>query len=119
MARRSIAFAMGCVLAGALSVRAQNARLSIPAWIESEPIVPAPSFEVTLNGRKAEIRSQSGPSSDQMILLVLDVTGDPAFVDPAREALETGISKLPRNAWVALLRAQDGLHVLADPAPDR
>ena len=29
------------------------------------------------------------------------------------------ISKLPQTAWVGLLRAQDGLHVLADPSPDR
>lgn len=94
-------------------------RVSIPVWIESEEPAPAPKFEATLNARTAGINSQLGPESDQIILLVLDLTGDPAYIDPAREALASEISKLPRNTWVALLRAQDGLHVLADPGPDR
>lgn len=119
MPRPSIVFTVAAVLGAVSLARAQSGRLSIPAWIESEEAVIAPKFEATLNGRPAGINSQLGPSSDQVILLVLDVTGDPAFVDPARQALVAEISKLPRNAWVALLRAQDGLHVLADPGPDR
>jgi hypothetical protein len=119
MLRPSIVFAVAGVLAAVSPARAQGGYGSIPAWIESEERVIAPKFQVTLDGRPAAINSQLGPSSDQIIVLVLDVTGDPAFVDPARQALVEEISKLPHNAWVALLRAQDGLHVLADPGPDR
>lgn len=116
---RVSAFCIVCALAVAGPGWAQSGRLSIPAWIDTETAVMAPEFEATLNGRPAGISAQLGPASDQVILVVLDVTGDPSYVDPARQALVDGISKLPRNAWVALLRAQDGLHVLADPGPDR
>lgn len=118
MERRSVIFSVVCLL-GALPVaRAQDLRISIPAWIETENAV-APKFEATLNGTPASVSAQLGPSSDQVILIVLDVTGDPSFVDPARQALAAEISKLPQNTWVALLRAQDGLSVLTDPGPDR
>jgi hypothetical protein len=99
--------------------RAQSTRLSVPAWIENETPKAVPQFEATLNGRPADIHAQLGPDSDQLILVVLDLTGDPAYVDPARDALKNAIAKLPGNAWVGLLNAEDGLHVMADPAPDR
>jgi hypothetical protein len=117
MRRRSALLSIGCLLCF-LPAGAQELRFSIPAWVESANAA-APKFEASLNGRPAAISAQLGPSSDQVILIVLDVTGDPAYVEPARQALESEISKLPRNVWAALLRAQDGLHVLADPAPDR
>ena len=119
MARLSAIFMIAFALGSVSPAGAQGGRLSIPAWIDSETAVTAPKFEATINGRPAGISLQLGPSSDQVILLVLDVTGDPAYVDPVRQALVAEISKLPPNAWVALLRAQDGLHVLADPGPDR
>jgi hypothetical protein len=105
-------------LLASILVRAQGLRFSIPAWIEAGN-APTPKFTATLNGRPAGVSALLSPTSDQIILLVLDVTGDPTYVDPAREALASDISNLPRNTWVALLRAQDGLHVVADPAPDR
>lgn len=97
----------------------QAARVSIPVWIEGEGGGAGARFEAALNGRPAAITSQLGPKSDQIMLLVLDVTGDASLVDPARQALIAEIAKLPRNAWVGLLSSQDGLHVLADPGPDR
>jgi hypothetical protein len=118
MERRSAIFPVVCLLGAVLVARAQEMRLSLPAWIEAGNAA-APKFEATLNGHPASISAQLGPSSDQVILIVMDVTGDPSYVDPARQALVAEISKLPGNAWVALLRAQDGLHVLADPGPDR
>jgi hypothetical protein len=99
--------------------RAQMTPVSIPAWVESDLSAASPAFDATVNGKPVGIRSALGPSSDQIILIVMDVTGDPSLVDPARQALVTGISKLPRNTWVGLLKAEDGLHVLADPGPDR
>ena len=110
MERRSAIFSVVCLLCALPVARAQDLRISIPAWIETEKAI-APKFEATLNGTPASVSAQLGPSSDQVILIVLDVTGDPSYVDPARQALVAEISKLPHNTWVALLRAQDGLRV--------
>ena len=101
------------------TVQAQTASVSIPAWVEEAPCGPAPKFEATFNGKPAPVTSQLGPGSDQMILLVVDFTGELSLVDAAKQALMAEISKLPSNAWVGLLRDQDGLHVLADPSPSR
>ena len=96
------------------------ATIRVPAWIEDAPTpLGRLRFEATLNGAPAAVSAQYGPSSDQVVLVVLDLAGDVSFVDPARQALIDEIGKLPPNAWVGLLRAQDGLHVLADPGPDR
>lgn len=59
------------------------------------------------------------PGDPLLILLVMDVTGDLALVDPAREAAVTAIDALPETAWVGLLRAQDGLAAVVDPTADR
>ena len=102
-----------------IPIPAQSASVSIPAWVETKDCAGAPKFEAELNGRPATITAQLGPTSDQVILLVLDLTGDLALIDSAKQALTTEISKLPSNAWVGLLTDQDGLHVLADPSPNR
>jgi hypothetical protein len=101
------------------NVQAQTAKVSIPAWIEEENCGPAPKFEATFNGKPAPVTSQLGPGSDQVVLIVLDFNGEVSLVDAAKQALLAEISKLPSNAWVGLLRDQDGLHVLADPSPNR
>lgn len=101
------------------TARAQTASVSIPAWVEEGGCGLTPKFEATFNGKPAPVTSQLGPGSDQIVLLVLDVTGELSLVDAAKQALMAEISKLPSNAWVGLLRDQDGLHVLADPAPSR
>jgi hypothetical protein len=101
------------------TVQAQTASVSIPAWVEEDHCGPAPKFEATFNGKPAPVTSQLAPGSDQVILLVLDFTGEVSLVEAAKEALIAEISKLPSNAWVGLLRDQDGLHVLADPSPNR
>ena len=119
MGCRSAFLGIACALVTLLPPAARSAALSVPVWIESGAAIADAKFEATLNGKPVEVSSQLGPGSDQVILVVMDVTGDPSRVDPAREALVSEVSRLPRNAWVGLLRAQDGLHALADPAPDR
>jgi len=119
MGCRSAFLGIACALVTLLPPAARSAALSVPVWIESGAAIADAKFEATLNGKPVEVSSQMGPGSDQVILVVMDVTGDPSRVDPAREALVSEVSRLPRNAWVGLLRAQDGLHALADPAPDR
>ena len=100
-------------------VRAQTNNVSIPVWIETHNCALAPKFEATLNGKPVPVTAQLGPTSDQVILVVLDLTSDLSLIQAAKQAIIAEISKLPRNAWVGLLRAQDGLHVLADPSADR
>jgi len=101
------------------SLRAQTGSISIPAWIEENNCAGAPKFQAALDGKPAPITAQLGPSSDQVILVVADLTSDLSLIAAAREALVAEISKLPPNTWVGLLSAQDGLHVLSDPAADR
>jgi hypothetical protein len=93
--------------------------ISVPVWIDPQPESLAPrQLAVTLNGKSAPIAQILDPASDLVILLVLDVTGDISLIDAAKQALSTQIESLPPNAWVGLLRAQDGLSVIADPTPN-
>ena len=120
----SLIYALLAATAALGTARAQTAGapttgISIPAWVEEGHCDGSPKFEATFNGKAAPITAQLGPESDEIILLVLDFTGDVSLIDPAKQALVAEISKLPANVWVGLLRDQDGLHVLADPAPNR
>lgn len=91
----------------------------VPVWIEDSAADIPPAFEATVNGKTADVLAAQGPVSDQIILIVLDLTGGPDRIIPAKQALVAQIAKLPPNAWVGLLKAQDGLHVLADPSSNR
>ncbi len=95
-----------------------RASVRIPFWVTDGGTAPdAPSAK--LNGAPAKVLRVQGPGDDLIVLLVLDLAGDLAQVDPARNALAGLVSKLPANTWVALMRAQDGLTVLQDPTADR
>ena len=111
------AFLFGLCAIGTL--HAQTAKVSIPAWVEASDCTLPQKFEAALNGKAVPVTAQLGPGSDQIVLLVLDLTGDLTLVEAAKQALMAGISKLAPNAWVGLLRTQDGLHVLADPGASR
>lgn len=76
------------------------------------------SLTVAVDGAPVKAARIKGPDSDLLLLVVLDLVGDLAFVDPARQALAAEIRGLPGHVWPAVLRAQDGLRVAADPAPD-
>ena len=106
-------------VAAAASGRAQTPAVAIAARIEKSSCSGVPEFKPTLNGKPAPVRAKLGPASDQVILIVFDLTGDLSRIEDAKQAVITEISKLPPNAWVGVLRAQDGLHVLADPSPNR
>jgi hypothetical protein len=108
-----------CAVCSIATLHAQTASVSIPAWIEPNDCTLPPKFEATLNSKSVPVTAQLGPSSDQVILVVLDLTGDLALIEAAKQALIAEISKLPQNAWVGLLRTQDGLQVLADPGANR
>jgi hypothetical protein len=101
------------------TARAQAGSISIPAWIDEGKCGPTPGFAATFNGKPSPVLTPLGPGSDQIVLLVLDLTGDVSLVDAAKQAAMAEISKLPANTWVGLLNDQDGLHVLADPSSNR
>jgi len=105
------------VVSAAAIVRAQTPAISVPVWIENSHCATAPKFKSTLNGKPAPVSAVLSPASDQIILIVLDLTGDLSRVEAAKQAVIANISKLPPNTWVGLMHAQDGLHVLADPSP--
>ena len=101
------------------TLQAQTANVSIPAWVEANDCSKPPKFEAALNGKAVHVTAQLGPRSDEVILVVLDLTGDLTLVEAAKQALIAEVSKLATNAWVGLLRTQDGLHVLSDPGASR
>jgi hypothetical protein len=107
------------IVSMAATAGAQATDISIPAWVEGNDCEMAPKFDATLNGKAVPVTGQLGPSSDQIILVVFDLTGDFSLIEAAKQAVVNQISKLPPNAWVGLLRDQDGLHVLADPSANR
>jgi len=93
-------------------------RCRVTAWLGDPPLDPA-TLKATVEGRAAKIVGIRDPDSALLLLIVLDLTGDLALISPARDALKSELQALPANVWVALLRAQDGLRVLADPGPGR
>ena len=100
--------------------QAQNpGTFSIPAWIDHGGCTKSPTFDPTLDGKPVKVTEKLAPNSDQIILIVFDLTGEISRIDDAEQAVISNISRLPGNVWVGVLRAQDGLHVLVDPTPDR
>jgi hypothetical protein len=116
---RALIFALLALATAPGNLQAQNASVSIPAWIEEGHCATSPKFDATFNGKAAPVISQLGPGSDQIILIVVDFNGEASLVDAAKEAAISAVSKMPPNTWVGLLGDQDGLHVLADPGPNR
>jgi len=110
------------VLAFAAPPRGRLTQVRIPVWLDSPPgrDLSAKDFHATVDGADARILGVRCPDDDLIILLVLDLSsGDLTLVDPAKEALVGEMRKLPEKTYVGLLRAQDGLQVLLDPASDR
>jgi hypothetical protein len=93
---------------------ARTIPLRISLWPrEGDGPIIAKDLVVTIDGAKAKV-NRLGSLSDPLLLhIVVDLTGDLTFVDPAREALVSEIHK--SKAAVSLLRAQDGLRVIEDP----
>lgn len=99
--------------------KGEPAQIRIPVWAEGGKLIAATDLQATIGGADARILDIKAPGDDQIVLVVLDLSGDVALADPAKEALISRIRSLPDSTWVGLLRAQDGLSVLLDPTPDR
>jgi hypothetical protein len=101
------------------SPKIRRTRVRVPVWCSPESkLVPA-SLKARVDGSEVKVLRLRGPAEDLVLLLVLDLTGDLALIDLARESLKDEIKEFPANTHVALLRAQDGLQVIQDPTPDR
>lgn len=105
------------LLGAAVPDRPAPVALRLSLWPkEGEPLV-AKDIVVAVNGKPAKVNRLSSPNDPLVLSVVLDLVGDLTLADPAREALIAEIEK--GKASVALLRAQDGLRVLADPGTPR
>ncbi len=80
--------------------------------------LPADSFRTWLDKKEVEVTSVLTPRDNLILLVLLDLAGDLNRVDVARRALIEAIDNLGPHPYVALLQAQDGLQVLADPTRD-
>jgi hypothetical protein len=91
--------------------------IQVPVSSGSAEIAPS-DFSARLNGQPVKILRVRSPGDDLMLWVIFDVTGDLAFVDPAKRAVIEAIGKLPRKTAVGILRAQDRLRVILDPGSD-
>jgi len=87
--------------------------------LDQDPTLDRAAFSARLDGNPAKVLRVLGPTDDLVLLLVLDLSGEPTLIDAAREALTEQLNKLPNNQWVGVMKAQDNLTALADPTPDR
>lgn len=115
----TVIFLLFSAFASAFAQTQYPQTFSIPAWIDHGECRKSPTFDPTLNGKPVKVNEKLAPDSDQIILVVFDLTGDISRIDDAEQAVISNIANLPTNVWIGVLRAQDGLHVLVDPTPDR
>ena len=112
---RLLALAITTALcASASPPKAHPSQVRVPLWSDA----PVGKIDARINNSSAPVLLVQSPGSDLVILIVLDLAGDPALVDEAKKALAGQIQALPANAYVGLLRAQDGGLVLSDPTAD-
>ncbi len=94
--------------------------LKVAVWADAKDAPLSPKdVTVTVAGKSARVLEVKGPADDLLLVTVIDLAGDLSLAEPAKEALAAEIEKLPPNAAVAVMRAQDGPKVLADPGGDR
>jgi hypothetical protein len=95
--------------------------LRVPILVTSgEGTLKAEEVKASIyNGAELPVLRLETPKQDLLLLVVADLVGDIALIDPARQALVQQIGTLPPTTWVGLLRAQDGLQVVQDPTADR
>lgn len=109
-----------CCVPVSAAEKTQMSTLRVVAWTaSSDSKLSVESLKAEADGKPAKLLRLRGPDDDLLILLVLDLTGDLNAADQARQAVSAKLQSLPANTWVAVLRAQDGLKVIADPSSDR
>ena len=99
---------------------AAAAELRVPVSLETDTVLRASDFKVSIENAKATpvVRVRT-PKDDLLLMVVTDLVGDLAYVEPAKSALAGAFQELPDRVHVTILRAQDGLRVAIDPTADR
>jgi len=116
---RRILIALLCSWCLFAEPRTRQTQIRIPLWLEVNGSLDSDQIIAKVNGEPARILRLRGPSDDLLLLLILDLTGDLSEIDLARDALASTIRELPDNVYIGVMRAQEGLRVLADPTNDR
>ena len=114
--------AVPVVAAAAKPASVTGQRCRVTAWMSGdagEALLDAAAIQASVQGQSAKVVAVRGPDSPLLLMVVLDLTGDMALIGPARDSLKQAVGELKPHDWVALMRAQDGLRVLADPEPAR
>ena len=96
-----------------------SSRVFVPAWPPAGTDLTAESVTASIGGTEAPILAVRGPEDDLVLLVILDLTGDLSLVEAARQALIEHMAGFPPNYYVGVMSAQDGLHPLSEPTPDR
>lgn len=109
-------FLMLAAVALCAAPKGEPVQVRVPVWSNTQELA---GIKVRVAGTESRVVDVRGPADDLIVLLVMDVVGDLASIEPAKEALVAEIAKLPAKTWVGLLRAQDGLRVIVDPTADR
>lgn len=81
--------------------------------------INAETVKAKLNGSPVQVARVQGPADDLVLLIVFDVTGDLALIDPAKQAIFERLNSMPKNTYVGVMRAGEGLQVASDPGADR
>jgi len=97
---------------------AQRQGVRIPVWTDSAEPLDKSDLVARVNNKPIGILRLQGPSDELLFLLILDLAGDLAEIDLARQAMISSIEKFPPKVHIGLLRAQEGLRVLLDPTTD-
>jgi len=119
----SLVFAWALVAAAPPKSGGRTVKVAVWAEAAADPPpaahLAAKDLNATLAGVQSRVVDVKGPDDDLMLIAVLDLAGDLSLAEAAKDALAAEIGKLPPCATLAVMRAQDGAKVLADPDGDR
>ena len=103
------------------NVSAGEIRLGLRADGPQGPLLRlrAGDLKASIEGAPAKVVDLVGPSGPLILVVVLDLVGDLNRIDAARTKVAEHVTEMDKDAYVALLRAQDGLEVLLDPTYNR
>ena len=100
------------------------AEIRLAVWATGENEAPElglkpENIRAEVDNSPVEVKSVRGPGSSLILLVVMDLVGDPGSIDAARRRLDQHFQDMGPEQYVALMQAQDGLSVVQDPTRDR